>query len=193
MNEQPSNFAASAGHPVARDPEHWCYGPLLRTRDSGPLEISNAEVLLKALRREGRFEGDWRVTRSGDWGCGWVEHLAFKALTKKGRATRLYAWLYAWFGRLADYPVADDTDHSRRKHEATCENISFVGRGLVSPFAQTEWAARVFTWLWENDQAEVSPRDDGGGAPSREAVTKALKALGWYDPDIDEDEEEEDT
>jgi hypothetical protein len=52
----------------------------------------------------------------------------------------------------------------------------------------------VFGWLWEHEQRELDPVDDGPAYPSREAVRRAMDALYEraedpterdYDPDED--------
>lgn len=187
---EPDNFSAGADNPIAKDPEHWCLGPVIRTRDSGLLEQSNAAALVKALEALPKFAGEWSLEEATHWGCGWVEHLSFRLLDDNGNPTAIYAWLAEWFTRLLeDYPVADDDDYSRREFEATLENIRYAGNfmtRLLDVALPDNWEREVYNWLWENAQESVESRDDRGGYPSREKVVEAMRELGMI-PEEEED------
>lgn len=70
--------------------------------------------------------------------------------------------------------------------EATIENIRFEGRRLVAEDAPEDWAAKVWSWLWNNDEGQVEGRDDRGGYPSEESIGNALAALGMKKDEDDE-------
>lgn len=187
---EPDNFSAGADNPIAKDPEHWCLGPVIRTRDSGLLEQSNAAALVKALESLPQFTGEWSLEAATHWGCGWVEHLAFRLLDENGQPTAVYEWLAEWYTRLQeDYPVADDEDYSRREFEATLENIRYEGNystRLLDVELPEDWERAVYRWLWDNHPESVESRDDRGGYPSREKVVEVMRALGMI-PEEKED------
>lgn len=90
---------------------------------------------------------------------------------------------------LDDYPVLDEEDYSRREYESAVEWISSEGtRYLADEGVPEDWAEQVWSWLWENDQGELESRDDQGPAPSRDSIREALRALGWHEPEDDEEE-----
>lgn len=183
----PDYFGIDADHPVGKDHEHWTLGPGLRTRDSDLLTQVNADALEKALGEHPEFAEDYLVTRCSHWGFGWVEHLSFRVLTPDGQPTAIWRWLAEWFGKLSDYPCADDDALSRREMEATVENIEYAGRRYTHDNVPDDWSTQVYQWLADNAQREVEPRDGRGGCPGDEAVRQALKALNFYDTEDDED------
>lgn len=95
------------------DRQDWYVAPVVRTRDSLPLELSNFAVALKEFGGESRYV---EVHRFGHWGPGWFELILIKPTAKRtvqkavdiGRA-------------LADYPVLDDMHHSQTECEYHAE------------------------------------------------------------------------
>lgn len=154
----------------------WSIGPVIRTRDSDILQESNADALERALEEAFPHSADYRVERFNHWAVGWVEHLSFRAVTKNGTPTSIFAWILGWQDALDNYPVADEEDFSRRELDATLENIHNEGHGLAKPDAE-DWESAVYTYLSEHNQRAVEPRDGGGGYPSREEIHTALEAL----------------
>lgn len=126
----PRYFAYRGDLPLG---DTWTLGPVILTRDSDTLEESNAAALLAALRARFPFgegydpeegpdqPGMWEVTRCRHFGYGWIEHLSYKARTGPSETrdtyTPIHAFMEAWFAMLADYPVADEMDYSRREFE----------------------------------------------------------------------------
>lgn len=160
----------------------WSLGPLMRHRDSSLLDESNADALIKHLESDPTLADDWCVKRCSHWAVGWVDHLSFRAVEADGAPTRIFRVLMEWNALLSNYPVADDEDFSRREYAATIANIESEGERLTSTDAPKDWPAKVFSWLWDNDQREVEAVDGGGGYSSREAITAALTALGFACP-----------
>lgn len=186
MLRLPDYFSASSGHPVSEDPEHWCLGPVIRTRDSGLIDQSNAAMLEKHLESMPELEEDWSIQSASHWACGWVDHLSFRLLDSEGKVTKIYHVLREWFDALEDYPLADDDDHSQREREATLEYIEYNGRRFLKSDAPSDWVSQVELWLEENDPKELESRDDQGGAPSDGALKGALEALGLAEEEEDE-------
>jgi len=95
------------------DQQAWLVAPVIRTRDSDPLEESNFQT---ALRELGDESDTVEVHRFGHWGPGWyeiiiidpldVERVAIAEKLKEG---------------LEIYPILDEDDHSEREHEAAHE------------------------------------------------------------------------
>jgi hypothetical protein len=179
--KKPSDCWISSDHPAEQDPEHWCVGPVVLTRDSDLLAESNWDALEKALKAKEEFDDQWESHRFSHWAVGWVEHLSFRVLDEKGEPTAIYHFLKKWFDALDDYPVADEEDFSRREFEGTLENIEAIGGRMVKDGAPDTWPDEVERWFWDNDQRQVEPRDGGGGWPSDEAMREALGALGYLD------------
>lgn len=181
---RPEGLALSPTHPAERHPEHWSIGPAIRTRDSTLLEKTNAAALLDALKEDATIpREDWSVHTFDHWGFGWVEHLAFRARNPDGTPTAVCLFLAKWSAALSDYPCADDAAYSEAQYEAALENIEDEGRALVFDGADGEWPARVWRWLWDNDQTALEDADGSGPYPSREAISKALGALGLAAPE----------
>lgn len=92
--------------------QDWFVAPVSRSRESGTLEKSNFEV---ALNRLGGESDDVEVHRFGHWGPGWFEIILVRPGTEAQRIAEEIATA------LADYPVLDDDDLSRREYNAACD------------------------------------------------------------------------
>lgn len=173
-------FESFGWHDRPRDSERWTI-VYTHNRDSGLLEQSNAEAIGKAMKPF-VARGTAREEHHGHWACGWVDGYSILVYTKSGKITRAFKTWCDLQESLANYPVLDEEDHSRREYEATLENIESELRGVNSEdnFDLPEDAAsQLFTWLWNNNQREVENRDGHGGYPSEKALTAACDALGW--------------
>lgn len=182
----PGDFGLDSHHVVNENRETWVLGPVVVSRDSDLLAISNWETLRKALEADERLAEDWCVTHCGHWACGWVDHLSFRAFdrprfgTQPQRPARMARVLAAWNDALADYPVADSEDWSRRETAATLENIHTIGNRWTKDGTPEGWPSEVYGLL---DDRELEPRDGGGGWPSDASVRKVLKDLGYLEED----------
>lgn len=86
------------------DRQAWLVLPVIRTRDSGPTEQSNFAATLAILGGE---SDTVEVHRFGHWGPGWIEIiLIHPSRQRDGEAID---------ARLADYPLLDEDDASRRE------------------------------------------------------------------------------
>src|SRR5262249_51831509 len=140
-------------------------------RDSGLLAKSNAAEIAKEL--EHFTEGDNPdavAERHSHWACGWIEgyairvyrqtHIPADGFADGGAAytdeecleiTEAFrTWCYLQ-QRLADYPVLDESDYSKREYEVTLANIECEGRRDIRDDAPAEWPSLVFDWLWNNE------------------------------------------
>ena len=158
----------------------WSLGPIILTRDSGILEVSNNNALMRHLSSDESLENDWTITHSSHWGPGWVDHLSFKAIDESGGPTRIFRVITAWFNALSDYPVADESDYSEREYEALLDNIDMMGQPMVGDSPPENWASQCCVWFWDNDPGAVENNDDQGGCPSEEQMKTCLEALSLY-------------
>lgn len=189
---RPDSFGLSRDHPHADEMfATWSLGPVSTHRDASLREESNHHALLAHLRSDPTLDDDWCLTTAGHWAVGWVTHLSFRALDAEGRPTRIFRVLRAWWGALADYPVADDADYQRRIDAATLANVRDEGKRHVASGAPEDWPARVDAWLKANDPEAYSFDEVNGYWPSEAGVRGALAALGWlYEEDDDDDQDD---
>lgn len=90
------------------DRGNWLVVPVIQTRDSGPLELSNFTAALKMLGGEG---DNVEVHRFGHWGPGWFEIIIVRPETAEAETA-------ADIERsLEDYPLLDDSDFSEREFQ----------------------------------------------------------------------------
>jgi hypothetical protein len=100
------------------DRQNWLICPVSRTRDSGPLDQSNFASALKMLGGE---SDTVEVRRFGYWGPGWFEIII---VAPGSEAARIGEEIEA---SLADYPILDEDDFSRREYEDYVETWNCCG------------------------------------------------------------------
>lgn len=180
----PDGITLSSRHPASQDPKHWSVGPCICTRDSTLREQSNSDALRRHLEEDySRLSNDWQIHSVDHWGCGWVEHLAFRAMNKDGTPSAIFRVLVAWDNALSDYPLADESDYDRRQYEAGIERINEEGRLALKDGTPEGWEEKVFSWLWDNDQQALNDVDDQGPFPTRAEVRAAMKELELLEED----------
>lgn len=168
----------------------WSLGPVIRHRDSGLLDQSNADALEAHLRTDPSLEDDWDVTRCNHWAVGWCDHLSFRAVEADGvTPTRIMRVLKAWHASLEGYPVADEDDWSRREYEATCDNIEDAAHPFTKDDLPEDWVSTLYTWFWDHSPCcvEADGADQGGYPCNDTHVEAALKACGFWDDTEDGD------
>ncbi len=101
--------------------ETWSLGPVIVTRDSGTLDRANAEALKRHLATMPEMARYWTITRCSHWAVGWVEHLSYQVVTRRGEPTLMAGVVKAWFDALSDYPVADESLLSEMESEDESE------------------------------------------------------------------------
>ena len=164
----------------------WALGPIIRTRDSGLLEQSNAEALIRHLESDPTLSGEWEITTANHWAVGWVDHLSFRVIDEHGAPTRIFRVVKDWFRRLDEYPIADDDDFAAREYEATLDAIEEVGERLIdSSVAPDEWPSECYSWLSNHRPSAIESRDGNGGYPSTDDMVSCLSALGWLAADVE--------
>lgn len=175
-------FDSFCWHEPPDDAENWCL-VYTHNRDSDLLEESNADAIRTEL--EPFMEsGDVRSEHHGHWACGWIDGYAIRVFDDAGEVTEAFrTWCYLK-ERLADYPLLDEEDFSRKEFEAALEAIESEGRRHVRDDAPTDWSGEVYSWLSDNEADyphELENRDGTGAYPSEDAIRAALLDLAFLD------------
>jgi len=173
------SFDCFVWHDQPEDPEDWAI-VYTNNRDSGLLDQSNASAIEQALMPFMDSETpDVVAEHHGHWACGWVDGFAIRVY-RGGEITTAFRKWFELMTSLADYPVLDDEDYSRREYEATLENIGNAAYSVKGDYElPDDWESEVFSWFWDSDQSAVENCDDQGGYPSEEQLRKAFDALGY--------------
>jgi hypothetical protein len=169
-------FDCFAWHDRPEDSAEWAI-IYTHNRDSDLLDQSNADAIDKALAPF--LEGpDVRAEHHGHWACGWIDGYAIRVY-RNGQITEAFRAYHELAARLADYPVLDEEDFSRREYDATLENLR--SEGFDSDFfaPPDNWETEVFSWLWDHNQSAVENRDGNGGYASKAEIAEALDGLGY--------------
>ena len=161
------------------DPENWTI-VYTHHRDSGLLDQSNAVVIERCLEPfSAGDDPDVTDEHHRHWAVGWIDGFAIRVV-RDGQVTSAFRAYHELATQLADYPVLDEEDYSRREYEATMDNLTDAASGLAHEYDLPEhWPDAVYTWLSENDLAALENRDDHGGYPSEEQLTAAFESLGY--------------
>jgi len=161
--------------------ETWSLGPCVDTRDSDDLlGQTNVAALLKDLAARPEFEGQWEIVHADHWACGWVSHLAFRAVDDRGEPTLIFRFLLAWNDRLDG--CADEEDYSRRQYERALERIDWHRpAGCEGP---EDMNARIFGWLWENTTMDTE--NNGHYFITEGEVREACLELGYLEVEHDQ-------
>lgn len=88
--------------------DNWLVAPVIQTRDSGALELSNFDAASKLLGGE---SGTVEIHRFNHWGPGWYEIIIVNPDSPQAQIARDIE------KRLEDYPLLDETDFSEREFE----------------------------------------------------------------------------
>lgn len=95
------------------DQQHWLVLPVMQTRDSEDLELSNFTTALNLLGGE---SDNVEVHRFGHWGPGWFEIIIINPAD-----TELFKIATGIESALADYPCLDEEDYLKREFEHMCQ------------------------------------------------------------------------
>jgi hypothetical protein len=161
------------------DPENWAI-IYTHNRDSGLLALSNADAIADAMMPFSEADDPDVVFETHDhFAVGHVDGFSIR-VSRDGAITEAFRTYYELAERLAEYPVLDEEDYSRREYEATLENIADAAWRLKRAFELPEgWESAVFSWFWDHRQRAVENRDDQGGYPTEEDLRDAFEALGY--------------
>lgn len=150
-------------------------------RDSGLLDQSNAAAIAEAMEQfiDGN-DPDVVFESHSHWAVGHIDGFSLRVFDHNGEITPAFRAYHELVERLAEYPVLDEEDYSRRAYEATLENIADAAWKLKRQFDLPEgWESEVFSWLANNNASEIEDKDDRGGWPSEESLRAAFEALGY--------------
>src|SRR6516162_9356210 len=93
-------------------------------RDSGLLDQSNAEQIANALEPfTDTDDPDVVMESHSHWAVGHVDGFSIRVY-RDGEITDAFKAYHELCERLADYPILNEEDYSRREYEATLENIA---------------------------------------------------------------------
>jgi len=161
------------------DPDNWA---IFYTHqwDSGLLDQSNAAVIEKAFEPFTETDDpDIVLETHSHWAVGHVDGFSIRVV-RDGEVTGAFKTYYELTELLADYPVLNEEDYSRREYEATLEYLTDAALRLKNEFDLPEgWEGEVYDWLSENDPGAIENRDDQGGYPSAEELEAAFQGVGF--------------
>ena len=149
-------------------------------RDSGLLDQSNADQITEAMEPYTDGDDPDVVFESHDhWAVGHVDGFSIRVY-RDGQITDAFKTYHDLTERLADYPVLDEEDYSRREYEATLANFADAAWRLKRAYDLPDgWESAVFSWFWEHNQGAVENRDDNGGYPEEDDLRAAFDALDY--------------
>ncbi len=161
------------------DPDAWA---IIYThhRDSTLLDISNADAISKAMEPFTDGDDPDVVMESHDhWAVGHVDGFSIRVY-RDSQITDAFKTYHDLAESLADYPVLDEQDYSRREYEATLDNLTDAAWRVKDEYQLPEgWESEVFSWFWDHRQRAVENRDDQGGYPEEQDLRDAFDALGY--------------
>ena len=161
------------------DPDDWAI-IYTHNRDSRLLDLSNADAIAEAM--EPFTDGDDPdvvMESHSHWAVGHVDGFSVRVF-RDGEVTDAFKTYHDLAERLADYPILDEEDYSRREYEATLENIADAAWRLKDEYDLPDgWEGDVYSWLWDHRQRAVENRDDQGGYPEEDDLRAAFEALGY--------------
>lgn len=149
-------------------------------RDSGLIDQSNAAAIEEALEpfMKGR-NPNVVAEHHHHWAVGWIEGFSIRVF-KRGRITKAFRAYHGLAQRLADYPLLDEEDYSRREYEATVENIGEAAWRLKQEYELPgDWESAAYGWFADNDCTAIESSDDRGGWPEEKQLRAAFDALGF--------------
>ena len=166
----------------ARDlhaPDDWAI-IYTHNRDSGLLDLSNADAIAKSLTPFTDDDDPDVVFEShSHWAVGHVDGFSVR-VHRDGEITEAFRTYHGLAERMADYPILDESNYGEREYVATVENIADAAWRLKGDHELPEgWEGDVYSWLSVHRQRAVENRDDRGGYPEEDDLRAAFKALGY--------------
>jgi hypothetical protein len=167
------------------DPDNWAI-IYTHNRDSGLLDQSNAEAITEAMTPFSETDDpDLVFENHNHWAVGHVDGFSIRVY-RDGQITDAFRTYHDLAERLADYPVLDEEDYSRREYEATLSNLTDAAWRLKHEYELPDgWESDVFSWFWDHRQSAVENCDDQGGYPEENDLRAAFDALGYERVDED--------
>ena len=161
------------------DAENWAV-IYTHNRDSGLLDESNAAAIAKCLEPFSEQDpADVVFESHSHWAVGHVDGFSIRVF-RDGKITDAFKAYHALAQRLADYPILDETDYSRRETEATLANLPEAAWRLKHDFELPDtWPSEVYDWLSNYRPGSVENSDDRGGYPKESDLEAAFAAIGY--------------
>ena len=161
------------------DPDDWAI-IYTHNRDSGLLDLSNADAIARALTPFSEADDPDVVFEShAHWAVGHVDGFSVRVF-RDGEITGAFRTYHDLAERLANYPILDEGDYGEREYVATVENIADGAWRLKGEYELPEgWEGDVYSWLSDHRQRAVENRDDRGGYPEEDDLRAAFEALGY--------------
>lgn len=149
-------------------------------RDSGLLDQSNAAAIASELDTFTTGSNpDVVAEHHHHWAVGWIDGYSI-LVYRRGRITEAFRRWHELAQQLADYPVLDEEDYSRREYEDTISNLADAAWRLRNEYDLLKgWEADVYDWLADHDSRAIENIDDRGGYPSEDQLRAAFNALGY--------------
>jgi hypothetical protein len=139
----------------------WGFAPIGKHRDSDLIDESNFDGVLAELRRvSGKSV---QVMHANHWACGWYDYIMVRVT-----ATKTMNRLLELINQLADYPVLDEDDLSRREYECACNAYDAWARYDVSKLVEQEGIKALL-----NSDGDYDPSEEDE-QKVRELVTDAI-------------------
>ena len=181
---RPSDFGYFGDLPIG---DTWSLGPVILTRDSGPLEKANSQSVRDAFRQlfgeEGEEQG-WEVTRCNHWAVGWVEHLSFKAIDENGGPTAQFIEMLRLNAEVEENCVLDEDLLCEIEWEATIEYLEWNAARFVRENAPADWVE-----LLAREVGSQVVHESSGPYVRDEDIKAALRSLDLLDTSDEEEEE----
>jgi len=149
-------------------------------RDSGLLDQSNAAVIVKAMEQFTEVDDPDVVFESHNhFAVGHIDGFSIRVF-RNGTITEAFKTYHELAERMAEYPILDEEDFSRREYKATLENIGESAWRLKPEFdLPSEWEGDVYDWLSQNRDHAVECVGDEGASPEEDDLEAAFTALGY--------------
>lgn len=166
------------------DAENWAV-IYTHHRDSGLLDLSNAEVIEKALEQfTDGDDPDVVMESHNHWAVGHIDGFSIRVF-REGMITDAFRRYHELAEAMDCYPILDEEDYSRREYEATIENLADCAWRIKDEYElPDDWEYEVYGWLSDNDCGEIENADDQGGYPSEDALRRAFDALGFEQTEL---------
>jgi hypothetical protein len=130
----------------------WTLGPIIESRDSEIVTVSNAACLKASLAAAFPVDEEWNIVGCSHWAVGWVDHLSFRLVESDGvTPTPIALWIKCFFDMIEEYPIADENDFSEREEVFARESITDTLRGKIrDELDSQECADKVLDVMHEN-------------------------------------------
>lgn len=182
--KMPSDFGYSGDLPIG---DTWSLGPVILTRDSGPLEKANSQSVKEAFRQLFGDEGEengWEVTTCNHWAVGWVEHLSFKAIDENGGPTAQFVEMLRLNAEVEENVVLDEDLLCEIEWAETIEYLEWNASRYVREDAPDDWVE-----LLAREVSSQVVHESSGPYVSDEDIKAGLRKLEFLDTSDEEEGE----